>query len=223
MCLRCQPQRPWGSVWRHARDISERECMTLVISGSGPTNVDGAYRVAYEQQCSLVHAQVAWGSIGGRNNRENKFGWSRTGARHPVPQFQCCFLSRRLWSSRSTIKETWFCFHVDVKIADERGANIEILGAGGWQGPPNLEIHNFGFPIISPGYGPQMAGVLQTLVETYAFCVAFHAWNVHANIVMNNSRIHNGYAAWARGCHVTDERNTCQRWQERAKACGEPM
>ena len=81
----------------------------------------------------------------------------------------------------------------------------------------SLEIHNFNFPIISPGYGPTMAGVLQTLGETYAICVAFYAWNVHANIVMNNLRIHNGYAAWARGCHVTDERNTCKLRQERAK------
>ena len=163
---------------------------------------------------------MARGSIVGRNNRE-KLYWviedRHAPSRSPISMF--FFVT----SSRSTIKETWFCYHVDAKVADDRGANIEILGAGGWQGPLNLENHNFGFPIISPGYGPQMAGVLQTLVETYAICVAFYAWNVHANVVMNNSRIHNGYAAWARGCHVTDERNTCQRWQERAKACGEPM
>ena len=132
---------------------------------------------------------MAWESIGGRNNRENNFGWSRTGARHPAPQFQCCFLSRRLWSSRSTIRETWFCYHVDAKDADDRSANIEIQGAGGWRESLNLENHNFGFPIISPGYGFQMAGVLQTLVKTYAISVAFFAWNVHANFVMNKLRI----------------------------------
>ena len=132
------------------------------------------------------------GSIPGRNNRENKNGRSRTRTRHPAPQFQCCFLSPRLWSNRSTIKDTWFCSHVDAKVADDRGANIEILGAGGWQGPLNLENHNFGFPIISPGYGPQMVGVLQTLVNIYAICVAFYAWNAHAIPIMNNLCIHCG-------------------------------
>ena len=133
------------------------------------------------------------GSIPRRNNRETKIGWSRTGTRHPAPQFQCCFLSPRLWSTRSTIKETWFRSHVDAKVADDRGANIEILEAGGWQGPLNLESHKFVFPIISPGYGPQVDGVLQTLVKTYAICVAFYAWNVHATVVMNNLRIHCGF------------------------------
>ena len=39
---------------------------------------------------------------------------------------------------------------------------------------------------------PQMAEVLQTLAKMFAICVAFCAWNVHANGVMNNLRIHCG-------------------------------